>query len=287
MKGRETGTVPVAGADLHYEIRGSGPLLLMSQSGEGDANRSEDLVRHLENRYAVLTYDRRGLSRSLVHDPDAQPSMATHADDVHRLLAALTDEPALMLGCSMGAVIGLHLAVEHPGQLRALIAHEPVAPWLLGATERARHLRELEECQEVFRASGWQAALRPVAAALGIDPARQDVEPGVRPVPLTADRAAGFDYFIGHDFTTVRQDHLDVAALRRTPVVVVPASGRTTPRDVFDHKCAVELGALLGVPVEEFPGGHNGNMTYPAGYAARIDDIVSTIAARATATSRA
>ncbi|MCT9929642.1 alpha/beta hydrolase [Planotetraspora sp. A-T 1434] len=75
-----------------------------------------DLVDHLVVDYTVVTYDRRGLSRSKVHDPAREVTMETHADDVHHLLACLTDEPALMVGCSLGAVIGLHLAIRHPGQ---------------------------------------------------------------------------------------------------------------------------------------------------------------------------
>ncbi|MEV6049476.1 hypothetical protein [Streptomyces sp. NPDC052107] len=106
----------------------------------------------------------------------------------------------------------------------------------------------------------------------------QELEPDVRPAPLTPDRAAGFDCFIAHDFTAVRRDHVDVAALRRTPVRVVPAAGRTTPRHVLDRKCAAELGAPLGVPVEEFPGGHNGNLTHPAAYAERVKAVLSAIA---------
>ena len=54
-----------------------------------------------------MTYDRRGLSRSKL-DARAEPvTLEAHADDVHRLLAEVTDKPALMLGCSMGAIIGL------------------------------------------------------------------------------------------------------------------------------------------------------------------------------------
>lgn len=172
-------TLSVPGADLYYEVRGTGPVLLISQSGEGDARRSEGLVRQLEQTYTVITYDRRGLSRSTIHDTTEPVTVAKHADDVHRLLTALTDQPAHMLGCSMGAAIGLHLAVEHPEQLHTLIAHEPVTPWLLAAAERAHHLRELEHCQQVFRDSGWQAALAPMVKTLGIDPRNQELEPGV------------------------------------------------------------------------------------------------------------
>src|SRR5215211_2630031 len=82
-----TGTLPVPGATLFYEVRGAGPLLLISQSGEGDANRSADLVDHLAADHTVVTYDRRGLSRSTLTDPTRPGTLADHADDAHRLLA--------------------------------------------------------------------------------------------------------------------------------------------------------------------------------------------------------
>ncbi|MBO2455670.1 alpha/beta hydrolase [Actinomadura barringtoniae] len=268
----KTNTLQVPGGELYYEIQGAGPLLLISQSGEGDARRSRHLVDRLIGDYTVITYDRRGLAHSRTDEP---ATMATHADDVHRLLAALTNEPVAMLGCSMGAAIGLHLAVRHPEQLSTLVAHEPVTPWMLGAAERAHHCRELEECQEVFHRDGWQAALKPMVKTLGINPAAQDLEPGVQLPPITPERAAGFAYFIAHDFTAVREDHLDASALQKSPVRIIPATGRTTPRQVFDHKCAVELAALRGVPLEEFPGGHNGNMTHPTAYADRLRTLLS------------
>jgi hypothetical protein len=36
-------TSKVLGAELYYEVRGNGPLLLIGQSGDGDADRSADL----------------------------------------------------------------------------------------------------------------------------------------------------------------------------------------------------------------------------------------------------
>ncbi|MFE3544136.1 alpha/beta fold hydrolase [Nocardia sp. NPDC059177] len=258
--------LPVPGAEIYYEVRGDGPLLLISQSGEGDAGRSEALVRQLAADFTVITYDRRGLSRSTIHGAPA-PSMAAHADDAHRLLAELADGPVAMLGCSMGAAIGLHLAVNHPGQLSTLIAHEPVSPWLLTDPHRAEHLAELAQCQAVFHAEGWQAALAPMVRTLGIDPVHQDIEPGVQLTPITPERAENFAYFLAHDFTAVREDHLDTDLLRDSPVHIVPATGRTTPRHVFDHRCAAELAALRATDLVEFPGGHNGNLTHPTAYA--------------------
>lgn len=271
------GSLPVPGARLHYQLQGSGPLLLVSQSGEGDADRTVDLVPHLADAYTVLTYDRRGLSRSRLEEPGRTTSLAEHAQDVHRLLAAVTDEPVLMLGCSLGAVIGLHLAVRHPEQVSTLVAHEPVAPRLLAAGERARHEAELAGLQEIYRAGGLEAAFPEMARVLGIDLSRRDVEPGLTPQPLDGRRRSNFDYFIEHDFAAVIGDDLDVDALERTPTRIVPALGVATPSDVFDHQCARALADLLGAEISRFPGGHNGNTTHPRGYAERLRILLAAV----------
>ncbi|MDI1464608.1 alpha/beta hydrolase [Catellatospora sp. KI3] len=270
-------TLSVPGAELYYEVRGTGPLLLISQSGEGDAGRSTDLVDRLVADHTVVTYDRRGLSRSTLADPARPGTMADHADDVHRLLAALTDRPARMLGCSLGAVIGMHLAVRHPEQLAVLVAHEPVAPRLLPPAERACHEEELRELQRLYRAEGLRAVFGQIARVLGIDPASPDAEPGLTPQPLDARRTANFDVFIEHDFTAIVRDTLDPAAVRDAGVPIVPAYGRTTPHHVFDHRCAMELAALVGTAAVDFPGGHNGNTTHPRAYAERLRDVLATV----------
>ncbi|MFC9394135.1 alpha/beta fold hydrolase [Streptomyces sp. NPDC057027] len=274
------GTLDVPGAVLHYQVRGTGPTLLISQSGEGDADRSTDLVRRLADSYRVITYDRRGLSRSRLDAPERGATLVEHADDVHRLLTALTDTPALMLGCSLGAVIGLHTAVRHPGLIRMLVAHEPVAPRLLPARERTHHERELTALQELYRRDGLSAALPEIARTLGIDPARTDAEPGLTPQPMNALRVANFDHFIRHDFTAIVHDTLDPAALDPAALAhsgtrIVPAAGRTTPRTVFDHLCATSLAELVGEELVEFPGGHNGNTSHPEAYAARLRQVLA------------
>jgi pimeloyl-ACP methyl ester carboxylesterase len=267
----------VPGASLHYEVRGTGPVLIISQSGEGDADRTVDLVGHLADSHTVVTYDRRGLSRSTIDDPTRPLEITDHADDVHHLLAEVTDAPALMLGCSLGAVIGLHVAVRHPGLLRTLVAHEPVAPWLLPADERAHHVRELLDVRQTYRTSGLTVAMKEVAEVLGIDPTTTDVEPDRTPQPMTPQRIANFDFFLTHEFTAIARDDgrpADVAAVSGTRIV--PAVGRTTPRTVFDHRCAQELSHLVGTEVAEFPGGHNGNLSHPKAYAARLREVLGS-----------
>lgn len=270
----KTGLLDVPSATLYYEVRGRGPLLLISQSGEGDAGRSKDLVDQLVEDYTVLTYDRRGLSRSTMVDPTRGVTLHQHADDAHRLLRALTMEPVLMLGCSLGASIGLHLAAEHPEQVRMLIAHEPVSPRLLAADQRAHHLRELEGIQTLHRREGLKAALAAVAEVLGIDPSLSDVEPNLTAQPMTPQRVKNFDFFIEHDFSAILRDTLDVAAVAKTATRIVPVAGAATPPAVFDRACSVALSQLRGVALHEFPGGHNGNTTHPRAYAKALRSVL-------------
>nr|WP_095878706.1 alpha/beta hydrolase [Streptomyces sp. TLI_235] len=268
-----TDLLPVPGARIHHQVRGSGPLLLVAQSGEGDADRGRDLVDHLAADFTVVTYDRRGLSRSVPDDPSQPVPMATHADDAHRLLTALTDRPALMLGCSFGAAIGLHLAARRPGALHTLIAHEPAVLELLPTADRDRTEQELRAVTRTYREDGWLAAVRRVTAVLGIDPHHQETEPDITAEPITEARAANFAGFLTRDIDTILAGGLDAAdldALRGGPTRIVPAVGRTTPQQVFDRRCAAILADGLGATPVEFPGGHNGNLTHPRAFAAQL-----------------
>lgn len=271
------------GADLYYRVQGDGPPLLLAQSGEGDADRSVDLVARLVQHYTVISYDRRGLSRSRPDDPERPVTVAEHADDARRLIDAVADGPAVVVGCSFGAMIGLRLIADHPASVRLLVAHEPSSLGLLPTPERSAVTDSIRNLQQVHRRDGWRAVIPLLQQLLGIDPATQDREPGLTPQPvLTEQRAANFDRFLSTDCDTLLSDTLTAADIARSGPRIVPAAGRSTDPAVFDHRCAVLLSAALGVPVADFPGGHNGNLTHPAAFAARLHEVITdTLAATA------
>src|SRR5262249_26999080 len=103
MSEMRTGTLSVPGASLFYKVLGSGPLLLLLPGGSGDAEAFNSIAGHLADQFTLLTYDRRGLSRSELEDPAKTPGIETHSDDAYRLLVALAPAPALVLGSSIGA----------------------------------------------------------------------------------------------------------------------------------------------------------------------------------------
>ena len=67
-----TRSVSVHGARLHYEIRGSGPLLLVIGSPMAAAEFAP-LADALASDHTVVTYDPRGYAGSTIDDPDETP----------------------------------------------------------------------------------------------------------------------------------------------------------------------------------------------------------------------
>ncbi|WP_035304915.1 alpha/beta fold hydrolase [Actinokineospora inagensis] len=252
------------GAALYYEVRGAGPTLLLMPGGGGDADSLAALADRLAADFQVVTFDRRGLSRSTQDDPGEDPGIGGHADDAARVLAAVTGEPALVFGSSLGAVIGLDLLLRHPDRVRLLVAHEPPLPQFLPAAERA----ESRGIQAEMEQSGPQ--WREVAAALAMD--HSDTEPDVVAEPPGPRDFANQRLFLDRDAPAVHRYRLAVEAIRSAADRIIPAAGEKSAH-AFPHRCALGLGAELGIPVDIVPGDHVGPMTRPTGFAAGLREI--------------
>jgi pimeloyl-ACP methyl ester carboxylesterase len=257
------------GTRLRHFVRGSGPLLVLVAGGHGDAAVNDALASHLADRYTVLTYDRRGLSGSTTDEPAR--TLVTHADDLSRLLAATTTEPALVYGTSVGALIALEFTARHPAQVDVLVAHEPPAIQLLPQSQRALAIRDLRETEEAFTSAGHFPALDRFAKLADIDPT--DCEPGVRLPAPGPQQLSNFEVLVTYDLPSIRHHTLDLAALKDSPARIVPGAGASSAH-IWPHACARLLADELGVPCETFPGGHNGYRFHPRGTAQRLHQVL-------------
>jgi pimeloyl-ACP methyl ester carboxylesterase len=266
-----TANLAVPGATIYYKTQGYGPLLLILQGGDGNADASNVLAAGLTDHFTVVSYDRRGLTRSPVDDPSAPVDPTTHADDAARLLAAVTDQPAAVFGTSLGALIGLALLSRHPEQVRLLVAHEPPVTELLAEPERSQTQRGREEVEATYRSEGVAAAMKKFVALAGLR--FDDLEPGVTLPEPKPERLANLEFFLSHDAPAARRYRLDLAALVLVADRVVPAAGRDT--EGFPRHCAEALAARLRRPMIEFPGTHNGWLLRPREFAARLLQALS------------
>jgi len=79
------GSLEVPDATLHYEVRGSGPCVVLV-GAPMDATHFAPLADLLAVDHTVLTTDPRGVHRSRRADPDQDSTPQQRADDLSRRL---------------------------------------------------------------------------------------------------------------------------------------------------------------------------------------------------------
>ena len=90
------------GTDLYYEVRGSGPPLLLIMGATGQGGVFDEFADLLAAEFTVVTYDRRGNGRSAAPADWDKTSPEQQADDAVALLHALGLAPAAVFGTSSG-----------------------------------------------------------------------------------------------------------------------------------------------------------------------------------------
>lgn len=270
----KTETLKVPGATLYYEVRGSGPVLLMIPGGPMDAGGFRALAERMADRYMVVTYDCRGNSRSPIEGSWDGLTVEVFADDAHRLLDAVGSAPAYVLGSSGGATYGLDLVARYPGRVRTLVAHEPPVSALLPDAPRWRSVNE--EIRETYRTEGVFPALRKfgVAVGLGNGPAP---EAGTSPEAAEAmTRTMGnMELFAGYLIPVIGNYPPDIEALRASSTRIVVGIGDVSTAGQLPYRAAHALAGELGVEPDMFPGGHGGFDSHAEAFAARLHNVLA------------
>jgi pimeloyl-ACP methyl ester carboxylesterase len=261
------GFLGVPAGRIFYRIAGFGPPLVLIAGGEAGCDMMERLQCELLGRFRVITFDRRGLSRSSHHPEAPLPSIESHAGDLQALVEQVAKEPAHLFGADVGGLIGLELLTQCPACVRSLVVHEAPTSALLGPEDEAKLREAHAEMQVLFRREGLQPAMRISARLDGADP--EDREQHVEPPDMTPERERNIAFLMTHDLPAVRQYQLDLPALRTRSGKVIPAAGSST-RGGLLHRCAAALARTLGQPLFELPGGHNGWLMRPVGFGAAL-----------------
>jgi pimeloyl-ACP methyl ester carboxylesterase len=269
-----TNTLKVPGATLYYEVRGAGPVLLLICGGIYDAAGYAGLADQLAAHYTVVTYDRRGNSRSPLDGPPERQSIEVHGDDAHRILTAVGvtgTEPADVFGNSSGAEIGLELAARHPEQVRTLVAHEPPVFDLLPDSDHWRSV--IRQVEDAYRTGGPGAAMEAFSTGLemggGSEP---QPAPDQETLAMMGRMGRNLDFFIAYEVPPFAEFIPDLVALKASRVVLAvgDASVGEAP-----HRAAFAVAERLGTEPELFPGDHGGFGTESEAFAARLRDVLT------------
>lgn len=106
---------------LHYRLSGpeGAPALVLVNSLGTDARIWDDVIAALEDDYRCLSYDKRG--HGLSDAPAGDYALDDHLDDLEGLLDRLGFARIVLVGVSVGGLIGQGLALRAPQRLSALV----------------------------------------------------------------------------------------------------------------------------------------------------------------------
>lgn len=105
-------------ADIHYEVMGDGPPLMLIAGLASDNASWGPVSPILSRRFTLIMPDNRGAGRTKTSAP---LSIGAMAEDCAALLDHLEIDRAHVLGHSMGGVIALTLAAKSPGRIGKLV----------------------------------------------------------------------------------------------------------------------------------------------------------------------
>lgn len=109
------------GTELHVRSTGRGAPMVLVHEFSGDARSWDPQLAYFARYFRCTVYCARGYPPSAVPTAVETYSQERAADDLADVVRAVADEPAHVVGLSMGGFAALHLAMRHPSLARSLV----------------------------------------------------------------------------------------------------------------------------------------------------------------------
>jgi pimeloyl-ACP methyl ester carboxylesterase len=261
----------VNGTRLHYERTGAGDPLVLVHGSWVDSGVWEAVLPTLARSFDVVSYDRRGHSRSSC--PPGEGSIRDDVEDLAGLIELLGLSPACVAGASLGGSITLRLAAARPELVRSAAVHEPPlfdllksedADWPELAELRLRLAAVATRLEAGDLEGGARLYFDRVAAT---DGGWTRLDPGQRRM-LLANALTYFDQCCDPDALDI---DLESLAAFEGPVLVTYGDLRPP-----FFKRIVELLVLImpGASAEPIPGtAHDPQVTHPDSYVRAVEKL--------------
>lgn len=279
-----THTLDVPGAVLTYDVhepeKPGGHLPLFILGSPMGASGFSELVPHFDDR-AVITYDPRGMDRSRLEGGEVTTEI--HGDDVHRVVRAAGVGPVDVFGSSGGAMVALAWLIEHPDEVRTLVAHEPPLTNLLEDRDTLEKINT--DILETYQRSGYGPAMAKfIQLVMHTGPLPADYLDRPPPDPAqfglpTEDDGTRDDPLLSRSLAM--PPYLpDAAAVHDSGVRILPAIS-ALGEGTIARRGGEALAELLGVEPVVFPGDHGGFATSdwspdndPTAFARKLSDVL-------------
>lgn len=280
-----TQTLDVPGATLTYDVRGDlaqRPVLLVIGSPMG-ASGFPTLASHFEDR-TVVTYDPRGVERSVRSGELGELSPDDHAGDLAALIEHLDAGPVDIFASSGGAVNALALTARRPDLINTLVAHEPPLAGILTDSEAA--LAAVEDMYATYQRDGLGPGMAKFITLVMYDgeiPTDYTQQPAPNPamfgLPLEDD-GTRTDALLGQNLRGCTSYQPDFDALGKAADRIVIGVGEES-ENALAGRGGKAVAERLGLTPVVFPSGHGGFLGNeygqpgkPVEFAAKLSEVL-------------
>jgi pimeloyl-ACP methyl ester carboxylesterase len=232
------------------------------------------LANELARRFTVISYDRRGFSRSTIESPPNERRLQTDGDDAIRLVDQATKGPAFFFGSSSGAIVALDLLARNPDRVRKLVAHEP--PLLSILPDAATHLKFADDVYDTYRRSGVEEAMHVFSAGVGMRSPFSSMPRGQLPpaaMEMMQRMHQNFVFWFEHELRQYPRVTLDFDRLKAVSDRLVLAGGADSHQRL-PYLPNLVLAERLGLEVTDFPGDHVGYIPHAVAFAAQLGNLL-------------
>ena len=252
------------GKKIFCRVEGEGKPLLLIHGSIVDGDFYEDLSGYLSKFFKVISYDRRGYTRS---EECEEYGLEKQTEDAVDILRELAGERAIVVGCSLGALISMRLTAFYPELVDFTLMHEPPLLALEGITTPDEDEQLLEIKSQVERGKFKLALL----GFLGLTNGNGD--PRAKPFsPEKVDQQLKNGMlFMEHEYCEQFFLGLDAYGLDKLVgngniCFMAGDSGG----DTYTVKAAAKLAKDLNSELYYVPGGHNAAHDVPKEFAATV-----------------
>ena len=258
--------------NIYYEVSGEGEALILIHGVVTDSSLFEQTAQILSAHFKVVTFDRRGNSRSRMKgaDPDHAPfSIAEQAEDIYDLMLELGINEAYLAGASAGGVIGEHFFEKHPEMVKHLIMYEA---GMLGhmMKEDAAFREWSDRTKALVDAGKINSALLRFSQHIG--PA-DDRSPARS--PEVSERELGnVMYAFNSEIPALHSYFPDFGFLKANADKITVAAGEKSGDTAYVRE-AKRLADDIGKKLLYYPGGHNLPYDLPTEFAVSIMGTIS------------
>ena len=259
------GMFEINGAPLFCKIRGEGSPVLLIHGAAVDSDFFDETAEILAKNHKVITYDRRGYSRS---GGDIKNGfLEDSADDAAEIIRRFSpEEPVTVIGCSAGALIVMRLANRYPKLVSLAIIHEPPTMAFLPENHEAF---EIADKINAFVAAG-KIGRGATKFLLLMDNGDENAKPKSEEVMLREEENMRF--FIKNEFAGTFTKELPPEIPKNVKAVFCAGDAH---REDFIYKTTQMLAENSSFPFIRIAGKHNCAYDLPMEFAAAMEGIIS------------